>query len=196
VKIPFAAYLATHTPDTPLRIRRDFERILALIEVCALLHQYQRRTLEEKGRQFVEASLADFYIVKVLVEEALMRSLFEMPPNTMKLVEAVHNLHAQKNADNPPEEAFVGYGDLMQYLGWSKRKVSGWMQPALQHGLVEDISGAKGKSYRLRPVQRAQLRGILPAMEEMVNAFPELAKKLSFIDPLTGETVEIVDDSI
>jgi hypothetical protein len=112
----------------------------------------------------------------------------------VKLVEAVHALYAEKNAPLPPEEAFVGYADLVQALGWSKRKVSGWMQPALQHGLVENVSGAGRQAYRLRPVQTAQVNGILPSMEEMLNAFPHLAKDLTFIDPLTGEEVEAVEE--
>jgi hypothetical protein len=131
--------------------------------------------------------------VKVLVEEALARSLLELPPNTVTLVETVHALYTQKNSPLPSEEAFVGYADLMQALGWSKRKVSGWMQPALQHGLVENALGG-GQAYRLRPVQAAQVKGILPSMEEMLNAFPHLAKGLTFIDPLTGEEVEAVEE--
>src|SRR5262249_15452627 len=55
--VPFAEILAVAMPDRPLRIRRDFLRLLQLVKVCALLHQGQRK-LDDKGR--VVADLADY----------------------------------------------------------------------------------------------------------------------------------------
>src|SRR5581483_7631146 len=45
--VPFAAELAAAMPDQPLRLRRDFPRLLGLVQVCALLHQKQRERDEQ-----------------------------------------------------------------------------------------------------------------------------------------------------
>src|SRR5262249_39102458 len=47
VQIPYAEYLADHIPDTPLRMRRDFKKLMAFIEVTATLFQYQRKEIKD-----------------------------------------------------------------------------------------------------------------------------------------------------
>src|SRR5262249_29661669 len=49
VRIPYAGYLADATPDRPLRIRRDFRRLLAVIETITFLHRAQRE-VDGQGR--------------------------------------------------------------------------------------------------------------------------------------------------
>src|SRR5262249_1648529 len=86
VVIPFARYLAEHTPDSPLRIRRDFKKLLSLIEASATLHQYQRNHVNNDK---IEANLADYYIAIILMEDAFFNSLYGMHPNTVQTMEAI-----------------------------------------------------------------------------------------------------------
>jgi hypothetical protein len=71
VRIPYAKVLAKLTPNEPIRMRRDFQRILAVIEVVALLPQHQRSVEEKEGIRYIEAKLEDYYITKTLLEELL-----------------------------------------------------------------------------------------------------------------------------
>src|SRR5262249_48914048 len=57
VVVPFAELLLERMPGRPLRLRRDFARLLGLVGVVALVHQQQRER-DEQGR--VVATPADY----------------------------------------------------------------------------------------------------------------------------------------
>jgi hypothetical protein len=82
--VPFAPALAEAMPDKPLRVRRDFPRLLQLIKVCALLHQRQRRR-DEGGR--VVADLADYAMIRELVAPIFLRAVAGVTEKTLELVE-------------------------------------------------------------------------------------------------------------
>ena len=74
--VPFAADLAEVLPDKPLRIRRDFPRLLQLIKVCAILHQLQR---ERDADDRVIATLADYAMVREVVARVFARGIAGLP---------------------------------------------------------------------------------------------------------------------
>lgn len=90
VKIPFAKELSDRTPDEPLRMRRDFQRILAVVEAIALLHQHQRNIEEKDGIKYIEASLEDYYMARCLLEEPLNLTLYNKYPQTLELVNKIN----------------------------------------------------------------------------------------------------------
>ena len=61
VEIPYATYLAKHTPNKPLRIRRDFAKLLAIVEASAVLHQLQRKEIREG---VIRANLKDYFVAR------------------------------------------------------------------------------------------------------------------------------------
>jgi len=100
---PFAEQL-TFSSDR-LRLRRDHQKYLTLIEAIALLHQHQRplKTASFQGKpiEYVEATLEDIALANRLAHDALGRSLDELPPQTRRvlgdivtLVEALCQTHA------------------------------------------------------------------------------------------------------
>jgi hypothetical protein len=70
--VPFAELLAEAMPGRPLRLRRDFPRLMQMIKVCALLHQRQRER-DAEGR--VVATLADYVMVRELAVGVFERSI-------------------------------------------------------------------------------------------------------------------------
>ena len=87
VVIPWAERLAEVFPSGEVRARRDFPRVLALVEACALLHQRQRPR-DEDGR--VIATREDWAIVRPLVQQVLGPSMTGIN-ETAKQLAALHD---------------------------------------------------------------------------------------------------------
>ncbi len=79
-----------------VRLRRDQQKYLALIDSIALLHQYQRpvRLMIEDGEtiEYVEVTLDDIALANRLAHEVLGRSLDELPPHTRRLLGTIRRL--------------------------------------------------------------------------------------------------------
>ena len=65
VLIPFADRIKL--PTNPLRVRRDWPRVLGLVEASALLHQRQRLSTEKNGHLYLIATVDDYAIARELV---------------------------------------------------------------------------------------------------------------------------------
>jgi hypothetical protein len=91
---PFAMELgfADHTTRT----RRDHMKYLTLIRSITLLHQYQRplKKTEIRGRviEYVESTREDVALATRYAHAVLGRSLDELPPQTRRLLELVHEM--------------------------------------------------------------------------------------------------------
>jgi DNA primase catalytic core len=95
---PFAEQL-TFASDR-VRLRRDHQKYLALIDSIALLHQYQRpiRNARQGGRaiEYIEVSLVDIALANRLAHEVLGRSLDELPPQTRRLLGSIQALVVER----------------------------------------------------------------------------------------------------
>ena len=78
VEVPYSSQLLAKLPAKPLRMRRDSQKLLTAISACALLHQEQR----ECHGNVIQATLADYYIVKRLLEAVFFGSLHGIPAKT------------------------------------------------------------------------------------------------------------------
>ncbi|UUZ54228.1 hypothetical protein LP419_38565 [Massilia sp. H-1] len=80
--------------DDRTRTRRDHEKYLTLIDTIALLHQFQRpvksATVGGAGVEYIEVTLADIEAANRLAHEVLGRSLDELPPQTRRVLAALH----------------------------------------------------------------------------------------------------------
>lgn len=178
--ISFAGWLADQIPDRPLRVRRDFERLLVAIEAVALLYQLQR-SKDASGNVIVE--VADYHMARRLFEDTLRISLVGFNEKTQRLVDAI----AQLRQDDKLDEG-VSYRQVAERLGLRKDQVSRWLRPALAAGVVENREGRKGVPARLvlgLPMGQAMS---LPDTSELAAAFPHLATRPA-IDPISGNIV-------
>lgn len=187
VKIPYAKFLSEKTPDRPLRMRRDFGKLLAGIETITLLHQYQREIKEDGGAQYLEATLQDYYMAATLLGPTFKESLSGTSQWTQKIIDAIFSLY-KKNGGKP-----VTVKELEEDLKISRDTIERWIKPAIEEGEVE-VQGSRGRIAKTySPGERRDwIRGTgLPKPEELAKAFPSLAGNSSVIDPMTGARVVI-----
>ena len=140
VCIPYAQRLAERFPADRVCCRRDFPKLLALIESSAFLHQHCR----SQDGNVVIASRADYGVAKLLFEHTQAGG----PDRALeKLVRA-----AQEYASP------FRVPDLMPVLGWGKSKTYEVLARAEEPGyIVEDASVGKGcyrfeKAYSQAPM--------------------------------------------
>ncbi len=90
---PFADRLTF--ADGRTRTRRDHGKYLGLIAAVTLLHQHQRtrKTATVNGRvvAYVETTIGDIEVAHRLAHAVLGQSLDELPPQTRRLLTAVHS---------------------------------------------------------------------------------------------------------
>lgn len=81
-------------PDDRTRTRRDHEKYLTLIDTIALLHQYQRplksATISGQNIEYIEVTVDDIEAANRLAHEVLGRSVDELPPQTRRVLAALH----------------------------------------------------------------------------------------------------------
>lgn len=189
VRIRFAKWLAERTPNQPVEMRRNFNRMLSLIEVIAIFYQKQRPIYEDR---YIEANLADYFMAKVLGQQVFSASSGGISEKVKKLSQAVKEIYDEKaicdEADTP-----VKPRDLAAKLGVSPSSVSRWLKPAIEAGLVEVIDETrKGRIRGVKPGDGAiPADNSLPTLEEMADHFPDMAKDFKVIHPLTGEELTL-----
>jgi len=152
---PYADQLTFISDKT--RTRRDHEKYLSLMDTITLLHQYQREIKYEEydgeTLEYIEVTLEDIAIANDLAHEVLGRTLDELPPQTRKLLNLVHEMVSQ---------ACTREGLAQKSYRFSRKAVrdySGWgnTQLKVHLGRLEDMEyligdgGGRGKtiSYEL-----------------------------------------------
>lgn len=193
VCIPYGGWLAEHTPNRPLRMRRDFNKLLALIEVIALLHQYQRQS---KG-DMVVAGLEDYFMARELVEQVFPASLAGINKKVEALVSEVERLY-QKKVASGDESPVVKPIEIASALDTSSSSISRWLKPAIEAGLVEVVSETgKGHIKSVKPgFAGKKAASALPTVEELAEAFPELAARFRAVHPVTGDELTLEEAAV
>jgi hypothetical protein len=192
--VPYASSLVAELPAEPLRIRRDFHRLLAAIRICAVVHQRQRQR-DSEGR--VIATLSDYGMVRALLADTFKVAVEGVTPKTLQLVAKVQELHSAKVsallAAGKYEEAdmaSVTVAELQKAFRKKKRTVQSWAQPAVELGLLADRNHEqRGKPMLLHPGEcTVAERSALPAVQTLADACQE---SVTWVDPLTGERQNI-----
>jgi hypothetical protein len=80
-------------PDHLTRTRRDYAKLLTLVEAIALLHQYQREVRREtrdgETLEYIEATAEDVKLARELMSKVMAPALDELPPQTRRLLATV-----------------------------------------------------------------------------------------------------------
>jgi predicted transcriptional regulator len=184
VHIPFVKSFRKYFPRNIIRTRRDYGHFLAILETVTFLHQKQRERIELDGQKFIRATLADAYIAKVIVEDSLSKSIYELPEKTVELIEVASALLDETN-----EKQFT-ITELAKKVGWDRDTVANWLKPAGKKGyitMVEESKGSKGAEYI---VEEKELPGdsFLPSVNDLVTDNPNESTD-NIYDPITGEPV-------
>lgn len=200
VYIPFVESFRKHFPNHITRTRRDYGHFLAILETVAFLHQKQRERIELNGQSYIRAILADAYMAKVIVEEALSKSIYELPEKTMEIIE-IAKMHVKESKEEQmgmggDSEVTFSKTELAKKSGWDRDTVEKWMKPANKKGyftVVVPSRGSKGAEYKL---EEKDLPGntFLPSAEDLFGDNPSEGIE-NIYNPLTGESISLNSES-
>jgi len=126
VVIPFAPKLVPNFPAKTVRSRRDFPKLLGLIEASALLNQHQRETQDT----CIIAHASDYAVAKELFEHCLSSTPDKAIGELLHVSEALHGTGENFNV-----------ADLMRELRWGKSKVYEVLARAEDLGCVGKTEG-------------------------------------------------------
>jgi len=148
---PFAEQL-TFASDR-VRLRRDHQKYLALIDSIALLHQHQRliRTATHAGKEiaYIEVTLEDIALANRLAHEVLGRSLDELPPQTRRLLGQVQTFVAQRAAVQVIEQSLVRFTrrELRVFTGMSEKQLRVHLDRLVELDYVLTHGGRHGQRF-------------------------------------------------
>lgn len=197
VVIPYAKALMEDLPKNNVRIRRDSQKILALIEITAYLHQKQRYI--DKEKEYIISSLADFYIVKIIFEEIIKKTLSEMPDRTIEIIKKAEEL---AKAEDEPENFTFSRQELARELKCDKKLVEKWISPAENQNFFIITERGKGRNpyrYKFNFDKTIQNKEILPSVEKIIAQNPDLPKECipkELYNPITGEIISVNKEEI
>ena len=184
VLMPFAFEVFSNFPDKPVRIRRDKERFRCLIEIVTLLHQFHRKQIKQNdGIMYLEATLADYYLAKIIAEQTLLETIYEIGPASKTIWDTLLQMREEFVA-TPSEDMYAEveyeftYKDIMAKLDWHYEKTKKWTITLLKAGFIdfaESSTGGRGKSARYKIVKTKAgplATMFLPSIKDLFDKYP------------------------
>lgn len=199
VIIPYAREVFNAFPDKPVRIRRDRERFRELIEIITLLHQFHRTQKKENGKVILIATLADYYIAKLIAEDTLLHTIFEIGPSSKEVWQAIMEMEEEYNDFIPDIESCASkgsftfkYKDVSDHLKWKPEKTKKWALTLVLAGIIEyseESVGGRGKAAILKISGSTKrlgemLKVFLPSVETLWKLYP--CDPNLFYNPISG----------
>ncbi len=171
---PYAEQLTFLADKT--RTRRDHKKYLALIRAIALLHQYQRpvKTVQHNGSAvaYIEVQLDDIETANRLAHEVLGRTLDELPPQTRRLLQLIHQRISERCQALEMAQADYRFSrrEVREYVGWTEFQVRTHINRlvALEYLLVH--RGGRGQSFVYELLYDGQDRGGEPHLCGLIDA--------------------------
>ena len=148
---PYADHLTFLSDKT--RTRRDHEKYLGLIDVIALMHQYQREVKTESYDneviEYIEVTLEDIALANTLAHEVLGRTLDELPPQTRKLLNRIHAMVEENSYKEKISASAYRFSrkDVRDYSGWGNTQIRVHMDRLMEMEYVLAHRGQRGQSY-------------------------------------------------
>lgn len=172
IPIAISQWLRERTPNDPVRMRRDFERLLIVIETVALLHQFQRGTAEH-----IEADWSDVFLATRILRKTFGKSVSNIPDGSLKLLSALKGL--------PSPDAPHTIRELAAVLKVSPRTIRRWAEFLINSGSVEKVE----------KTGRGHLSALRYVCDPVVPSLPDVPedKLEEVIDPFTGKPMGIIE---
>jgi post-segregation antitoxin (ccd killing protein) len=161
--------------DDKTRTRRDHLKYLTLIRSIALLHQYQRgtKTINHNGQriEYIEATLSDIETANRLANEVLGRTLDELPPQTRRLLDHIHQMttkHCKAEQIEQKDYRFTRR-DVRERVGWGNTQLK------LHLKRLEDMEyllihrGGRGQSFVYELLYQGEGEGGKPFLIGLID---------------------------
>lgn len=167
VTIPYAHALAGLVSPRAVRLRRDFAKVLTLIQAHALLHQLHRG---EGSAGNIEATLEDYRAVYALVNDAVNEGVEATVSPTIRETVTATVLQQARNGGEA-----VTLGELAKALSLDKSSTSRRVRVARDLGYLLNQEEKRGRPMRLvvgeaMPGEEA----VLPTPEALERVFGAL----------------------
>jgi hypothetical protein len=152
VSNPYATQMSFLNDKT--RTRRDHMKYLSLINVIALLHQYQRevkRAKNHKGEtlEYIEVALSDIEAANKLANEVLGRTLDELTPQTRRMLAQLHHYVNEQSQTEKIEWQAVRFTRkaIRDAYGWNPTQCRIHLDRLVELEYVLAHRGKRGQSY-------------------------------------------------
>ena len=131
--------------DKRVRSRRDYRKLLNLVQAVTFLHQYQRPKKVVDNIPYIESTKEDVELAARLFESILVQE--DLPPQTQKLFhilqkEVVRQSEVQKLT---PSELYFTRRNVREWTGYSVDQVRHHMHRLVELELVRITKSGKGK---------------------------------------------------
>ena len=153
VRVPYALHLVL--PSTKLVARRAFPQLLGCIRVVALLRQ-RHKTVQEGGH--INAAPKDYEIAYTLMRPILQRTFAALGERAKTLLAAI--------LENALVSQSFTRNECVQWAGVGLTEVRNRLALLVEAGLVEQLAGGKGVSYKYRVINT---KAEHPAIEGLIT---------------------------
>ena len=192
--------------DDKTRTRRDHEKYLTLIDVIALMHQHQRAikttTYQGQAIEYIEATLDDIASANRLAHEVLGTSADELPPQTRRVLAALHVLVESeiRSQGLPQREIRFSRAQVRHVTGLSDTQATIHMErlTAMEYVLIH--RGRRGQSYEYELLHDSKtdhgphLSGLID-VEALKNNTTNHAENATTTPSSRGESTEFTGSS-
>jgi len=136
-------------PDGNTRLRRDQKKYLTLIRAIAFLHQHQRPRRSVQGVEHIEVTLEDIAHANRLAGEVLGRSLDEMPPQTRRFLNLVHDMVSAACTERQIEPKLHRFTqrDIRDATGLNAQQVKRHLAKLCELEYILTHRGGRGQSF-------------------------------------------------
>lgn len=161
---PYAPQLTF--PSGTLRLRREQEKYLTLIDTITYLFQHQRKQgVYREGDlelAYVETAPPDIDLANELVVASLRQAFEEITTPSRELLNAIRRLVVQRAGNSALLEVRFSRRELREFTGWSDYQVRIHLKQLEELEYVQAVSGSFGKqyAYTLSPDHRLAVAGL------------------------------------
>ena len=173
VIIPYADKITF--PDKWVRVRRDQERFLSLIEASAFLHQYQRPIKSCELGEYIEATIDDYAIAYDLSRDILQSSLSDLSKMASNVYHTIKtNIEAMALDEKlSVERVSFTQKDVRGWTSLSLQIVKRAMKELFQLEYINGSSNGSGSRFKYSLGSDA----VLPSLKGLLSP-DDLSKKL------------------
>ena len=176
VVIPFADHI--RFPTQWLRIRRDHERFLCLIEIVAFLHQHQRAAQKTaEGVEYIEATAEDYATAYGLAQSVFAQSVHDITQPGRELYEQIKRMVARdlKELDIHQKDYWFTRRDIREFTKLPDHQIKRTIRQLEDLEYLDVRRSATGGSFRYRLPSKSAV----PAVFDGLTTPEELQKHLA-----------------